>query len=198
MCQFKISRRTAKNIKQSCDKTVRRAGETVVSLSTKTIRAVEFPEIDSAGLQFFTLAREMKFPVTHSVFSHRALHINERLLKYPDLYDETRNRLRDFSASKGWVLKFFSRHALKSVSVHGEGGSASASAVVSEMADLRTKLRGFDVECTLNDGETGLFFQTSAKANLCLRKRNGEISKRDKGDEVRRQYYYVCLHQCSW
>ena len=51
------------------------------------------------------------------------------------------------------------RHALRSVTLHGEAGQVQASAVAKDIGILRSHLSDYDAEHIYNIDETGLFFK---------------------------------------
>lgn len=67
--------------------------------------------------------------------------------------------MESFAASQGWITNFVRRHGIRSVSLHGEGGSVNAMGVSEGMRKLREKLIDYDVDCIFNMDETGLFFK---------------------------------------
>lgn len=85
--------------------------------------------------------------------------LRETMLNDTTTCEEDRSRLTTFAASVGWVDKFVRRHALRSVSMHGEAASANAAKVAQNMVTLRQALKEFDLDCIFNMDETGLFYK---------------------------------------
>lgn len=84
------------NIKQRCQERISRANDNAISPNAKAICAVAFPEIDDAFLQFPSLARMAKFPVTQAVSANGALLTRERLLNYPDISEQRQEKLEGY------------------------------------------------------------------------------------------------------
>lgn len=105
------------------------------------------------------MARIIELLVTQAVLMHCTLLSFGILLKCLHIYDETRNKLKGYYASRGWLVKFIKRHAVRSVSLHGKGDSVSVPAVAAGMVEIQKSLQDLDAECIFNVDETGLFFK---------------------------------------
>lgn len=109
-------------------------------------------------MNFVQFCRQARKPVTLATLSFRALRIRDILLQRAT-DERARADLLKFCASKNWCLAFTRRHALRSQSLHGEAGSASAASVANDISELRTKLSEYPMVRIYNMDETGLFFK---------------------------------------
>lgn len=109
-------------------------------------------------MDFVTYSRQGRKPVTLDTIQKKAIQIRDELLLLPNLPEDKRTVFSSFSASKWWAISFIKRHALWSVSLHGEGGSAKALNIAKEIAELRKKVRDYLLSQNYNMDETGLFY----------------------------------------
>ena len=156
--KFKVSNRTVRSIKQFLPHIREIINKPGASTETRTMQQPLFPQVEAHRIDFLTFARACKMPVTQAVLQTRAVMITEGLLKQP-LQEKVHTALQRFTASRGWVEKFVKRHALRSVSLHGEGGQVQAAAVAADIFQIREDLREYDAEHIYNVDETGLFYK---------------------------------------
>ena len=137
--KFGISERTVRNIKHQGPKLAELMKEkSGIMPNSKALRPLTYPEIDENVLQFIHQARKMKMSVTLDVIIQRALLAKESILSNETDLSERIIRLEKFSASKCWVVRFTKRHSLRSVTLHGQGGSVDIATVANDIAALRS------------------------------------------------------------
>lgn len=66
--------------------------------------------------------------------------------------------VHNFTASNGWLHRFLKRNDFEHINLHGEAGDVEKK-VAEEIAKTREQLEGFDVVCSFNMDEMGLFFR---------------------------------------
>ena len=159
----------------------------------KALKAPKFPDIDEALYEFVQIARGAKLPLSGSVLRCRALQIRDILLKKDHTHAQI-NRLKSFSASPAWVTSITRKHSLRSVRLHGKGGSASVRDVSTGICRLREHLADFDEEFIFNMDETGLFFKLFQKKTYVL-----SYEDRDKlrGTKHMKAKARVSLYVCT-
>lgn len=118
---------------------IKRANDAERALNQKTVRTVRNPEIEKRVVQFITIARQAHRPVATNLIIGKALNVKQQILK-DRCTAGTQAALKKFSASKGWVNKFVSRHGFRSAALHGEASSVSINAVAAGISNLRTIL----------------------------------------------------------
>ena len=123
--QFGVAGRTVRNIRATAPKLLCVANKKPKSMQLKTRQAVWVPHLEAKLLEFLNYARSAKMPVTQNVLQARARMIRDHMLK-DSATEKERNLFQKFTASRGWVDNFFKRNALRSVSLHGEGGQVKA------------------------------------------------------------------------
>lgn len=140
--KFRISRTAAKTyLKQLVDE-----GRESFNVDDprKTAQRVENVLIEEMLLRFCRLAREKNVPVTHEI-------VREKALQYAKLAGPA--AASNFTASNGFLNKFFSRHNLVSVVQHGEAGSVNMDTIPQIRADMKTKLAPYAPEDIYNMDE---------------------------------------------
>lgn len=196
MKKFSISRRTATNLKKNASRIIELAEITSLSLQRKSLRPPAFPKIEDELLIFVNFARCCKLPITQAVLQHKALMIRDNLEKnIASNQILEHHKLSKFTASIGWVQNFIRRHALRSVGLHGEGGSASAAQVADKMSELKAKLRSYDVDCIYNVDETGLFYKLLPRRTYITEEENRKTIRGTKAMKSKdRITAYVCTN----
>ena len=149
--------RTVRSIKRQKSQILELSRTSSTSLNTKTLRASRFPIIEEKLLDFMTIARSARMPVTSSVLQMKAVMLRDLCLQNKNSEGETKKAIENFSASDGWVAAFVRRNAQSSVSLHGEGGSVNVVEVANKIAEIRRKLAPYSLEHIYNVDETGLF-----------------------------------------
>lgn len=157
--QFKISRRTMTSICQHYGETIRHTDKMSALLNAKTWRSMKLSKMNESELRFFALSRSFRFPITQNVIVWRIVLVRDRLSEAQEPTEVQRNRLKSFSSSKGWVIRFIQKHSLRSVALHGKAGSVSTTAVTFEMTLLRQDGCKYYTESVFNVDETDLFFK---------------------------------------
>ena len=143
MKNYRVSRRTVTNISSNIDAILEKAQTVNVPMHAKTMRSAQFPQLEEQIMQFISLARSAKMPVTHAIISVKALCLKEALLKQDISVDEA-IMLQNFTGSRGWTDKFVKRHSLRSIALHGEAGSFDVSGIAADIVALREKLRDYE------------------------------------------------------
>lgn len=157
--KYGIGERTLTRIKSEATDVKRKVEANVINTNLKAIRVLKFPDLDAKLLEFVSLCRQVKKPVTLAALSVRALLLKNRILLSNDISDKHREDVESFQASKTWALAFTKRHALRSVSLHGEAGSVDVAKVARSIAEIRKRLEEYDIDCIFNVDETGLFYK---------------------------------------
>ena len=145
---FGCSRRTVFDIPKDAASILEQAAHRGSGM-TKTVKPSQFPDIDQHLFQWVQMARSARLPVTSASLSAKALHIRELLLSQNNS-PQQEEALIKFSASPTWVGRFTTRHALRSVRLHGRAGSVNISDVSQGFAQLRENLSTYDVENIYN------------------------------------------------
>lgn len=118
-----------------------------------------FPHIEKRLYEcvtIFTICRVQGLPVTCSVIQQLALLFRETPPRTESLTDGEREKLRKFTASKGWIMNFVKGFNLWTVHLRGEANGVDSLAVAHNMIVLRRKLEDYDLSCIFNVDETGL------------------------------------------
>lgn len=110
----------------------------------------------------------MRKPVTLATIRAKAMRVLDDILAREDLSETQRNDTQAFHASKNCAMAFTSRHALRSVSLHGEAGSASALNLSEDISKLRENLRDYALSNIYNMDETGLFYRLFPRTTYVL------------------------------
>ena len=143
--QYGIAGRTVRNIRATAPQLLRVANKKPKSMQLKTRQAVWVPNLEAKLLEFLNYARSAEMPVSQNVPQTRARMIPDHMLK-ASATEKERSIIQKFTASCGWVEKFVKRNALRSVSLHGEGGQVHAQNVAKDiniLSYLRSAKRAF-------------------------------------------------------
>ncbi len=89
----------------------------------------------------------------------RALLVKADILRRDDLGNTQRTQIETFTASVGRCVKFVRRHGIRTIVLYGQAASATIEEAAEDMAQLRDRLREFDVDCIYNVDETGIFYK---------------------------------------
>ena len=165
--KYGVKKRTLTRIKKEAPTIRKKSTKNALSAQLKSVCDLRFPEIDGTVLAFVTFCRKVKKPVTLAALSARALLARDKLVSKCTC-EEEKARLKSFTASKKWCISFTKRHALRSVAMHGEAGSASPIEVAKEIAELREKLLHYPVQNIYNVDETGLFYKLIPRRTYVL------------------------------
>jgi len=117
----------------------------------------KFPLVDRALFDWFIRVRGSGLPVSRLALQVRAGELSGTL--HPGV---------SFQASNGYVERWRKRNAIRSVRLHGAGGTASAASVEIEMAQLREKLTGVHPSLIINMDEAALFYQLAPTKSYVL------------------------------
>lgn len=191
---YGIGRRTVTKLRKNGDDIIRRAELGTNSLSSKSSKSALYPSIETKLYEFVTFCRASKLPVTCATLQQKAVMIRDALLQNCSDQIEA-EKLSSFTASKGWAVAFVNRHALRSVSLSGEGGSASALEVATDMTKLREALTKYDAKCIFNVDETGLFFKLLPRRTYICAYENRKSVRGTKAMRAKdRVTAYVCTN----
>ena len=105
-----------------------------------------------------------------------------------------RKRLSAFGASGSWPPNFVSRHALRSIHLHGEESSVGVSEVAADIDTPRYRLLQFRPEFIFNMDETGLFFKLFPKIAYVL---PGEDHKSLRGTKAMKSKDRITAYVCT-
>lgn len=119
---------------------------------------LQFEDIKRHLTQFVQFCWQAQKPVTIATLSFYAHKIREQLLQ-KETKDSVHFELKNFSASKNWVLVFNRLPALRSHSPHGKAGSASAASVAKEITEDRAIFSEYPLDHVYNKDETVLFLK---------------------------------------
>lgn len=180
MAKFTVSSRFLTKLGSQRELLRRVAEEDGTTLTTKTMHKPGYPEVEEKVNRFCEIARFTKLPVTQDLIRERALLVRESLLK-EDISAHDRARIEKFSASVGWCQNFVKRHCMTSVSLVGQGGSATYEDAVGKMSELRKRLSSYDVENVYNVDETGLFYKLIPRRTYILACENKNTLRGTKG-----------------
>eukprot|EP00171_Calliarthron_tuberculosum_P005173 IDg5173t1 len=133
MNEFQISSRTVTKLRKEGPMLKEIAEKAGRNLQSKTVRDPAFPEIDDNVCQFIDMARQANVPVTKDIIREKALLFRDEMLKKADLSPPARARWESFNASSGWCSKFTKRHAIVSITLHGQGASATVEEAAEDM-----------------------------------------------------------------
>lgn len=84
-------------------------------------------------------------------------------------------------ASRWWAISFTKRHALRSVSLHGDGGFAKALDIVKEITELREKVKDYSFLQICNMEETDLFYKLISRRTYVLKSKEKRSVRGVKG-----------------
>jgi len=113
--------------------------------------------VDRALFDWFICVRGSGLPVSRLALQVRAGKLSGTL--YPGV---------SFQASNGYVERWRKRNSIRSVRLHGAGGTARAASVEIEMAQLREKLTGVHPSLIINMDEAALFYQLAHTKSYVL------------------------------
>lgn len=111
------------------------------------------------------IARSSKLPVNSPTLRENALMIFDSLL-ITEQESLSKEALERFSAMPSWISGFVSRHALRSVQIHGMAGAVQIANVASGIAELRDARYGYNPELIFNMNETGLVYKYSQNGHI--------------------------------
>ena len=196
MKRFGIGRSTITKIKSNLSVLIQKAHAHGASLHAKSLRTPPLLELEEEVLTFINIARSARMPVTKAVIRQRAFS-RDRLLEQKR-ETEISQYLKSFTASTGWAQNFVRRHALRSIALHGAGGSVNASEVASAIANLRAQLREYDTDCIYNVDETGLFFKLLPRRTYICSYENKKSIRGTKSMKSKdRVTAFVCTNACG-
>lgn len=115
-----------------------------------------YPQIDALVMKYIEIARAPSMPITQGAIQAHVFNVRDKLLATAKSIHR-HEYLKKFTASKGWVNSFVQRHAIRSVSLHGEGSSVDTAAVADNIAKIREALRYYSNDQICNMDESGLF-----------------------------------------
>ena len=167
---YGCARRTVQKASAESGRVLLALEEQSFNTGYKAIKAPRFPEIDRLLYEFVQGARAAKLPISMSTLQHRALHIRDELMT-KNRNEDTVAFLQTFSASSNWVTAFVQRHALRSVRLHGEGGSVSVQNVSMGISTLREDLLQYNETFVFNMDEKGLFTSSSRRRPTSCRRK---------------------------
>ena len=195
MKEYGCCARTVRSIKRRRLQIMEHSRASFTSLNTKTMRSSRFPFIEKNLMDFMTIARAARMPVTDSVLRMKALMLRDVCLQNRNLNEQTKIMLQHFTASEGWVAGFVKRNALRSVSLHGEGGSVNVVEVCSQIFELHKELASYSLENMYNVDETSLFFKLFPEKTYISQHENRKTVRGTKNMKAKdRITAYVCTN----
>jgi len=126
----------------------------------RTARPPRFPLVDARLFEWFTQAQgagRTQLPISLLTLKTRARQYASQL--YPG---------RPFTASNGFVQGFLRRHQVKSIRLHGTGGSTPPVDAEQKMVELRAKMAGMDPDMVFNMDDAALFYQLAPTRSYVL------------------------------
>eukprot|EP00171_Calliarthron_tuberculosum_P021868 IDg21868t1 len=172
---FKIPLGTVKTIWHNRVKTHGRSDNRMRNRNGK------YHELEQEVLQFVSLARSLRLPVTCAVISLKAQSLRAK-------YNISETK---FSASNGWVFRFCQRSGIgDAVRLWGEAGSVDASLVHDEMIQICQKLQKYSPDRIYNQDETGFWYQLLPNVSYLT---PGESQKDARGTKAMRSKARVTL-----
>ena len=119
-----------------------------VRFSVQRCIALKYPEIEERVIEFISLARSQRLPVSMRLIRERALMTAESL------------KINSFKASPGWLEKFLRRTSVQpSFKLHGKGNSQLSKNHLTRIEEIRQIASEYDVSNIYNMDESGLFYR---------------------------------------
>lgn len=171
--KYNVGRRTLTRIKQDTESLLSKAHDNDRSLQQKTFRTVRVPPIEERLVDFVSIARQAKLPVTLNVLIAKALSLKESTLA-KTVSEADRSTIRKFSASRGWAVGFVKRHGLRYVALHGESGSIDSARLTESIQIIRERLRLYAASEMYNVDETGLFCKLLPRTSYLKQSENAK------------------------
>jgi hypothetical protein len=172
----------------------------VAKLGTRAAGAAKnrppaFPQIEEAVVSLLSMARTTGLPVTRETVQRFGVKAAQRLLDDGKLPNEARLKLGTFNASERWAKNVVQRHGMKSVTLHGEGGSVDVAAIAAGIERLRSTLRDYDPENIYNVDETGLFYKLLPKRTYLSPHEDRKTARGTKGMKAKdRITAFICTN----
>lgn len=100
-----------------------------------------------------------RMPITTNTLRHWAPMLEDKLVEGDEIEDEEVQKMKKFTASKRWEIKFAKRHALRSATLSGKVASTDIAGVAHDMNTLFKNFSNYNLDCIFNMEETGLFYK---------------------------------------
>ena len=144
-------------------------------------QCLKLPVLEKVLLKYVSALREGGMSVSKSSIQAKALIISHQLQEkgHPDLQTYEREYLPNFTAASSFVQNFVRRNGLKSVYLHGKGGTKlDTEKVAKELDDLKTKMQQYTPETIFNTDETGLFYRLLPRRTYIIRSKENKRNVR--------------------
>lgn len=152
--QFSVGLRTISRIREERDAIL--TATSSVDSDKKSRRTKRSSVLENRILVFIRLPREKKMPVTEFVIRTTGLQERLKLLENAgsSLSASEISFLEGFKGSRNWIHRFVKYNGLKSVRLHGQGGSVDVKACKFHMEEIRPELRMYPAANIFNCDET--------------------------------------------
>lgn len=130
------------------------AYESNIKSTRKRLKQSQHPEVDKKLYDWFLTMRANKVELSGDLILQKAKEIATSL------------EIADFAGSHGFLDGFKSRHNIKFLKLHGQGGSVDENVVSDWTEKLPEILNEFSPEDVFNWDETGLFFTQTRNSSL--------------------------------
>lgn len=121
MKTYHIFSRTVTNIRANIACLLETAIASNITLNSGAVSACALPTVGKWLLEFITIARTQRMPVTQSEIQAKVSLLQEELVNAEKaMWAAETQALESFTAFFAWINKFVRRHSLRSVSLHEE------------------------------------------------------------------------------
>ena len=110
------------------------------------------------ALELLEELRAAKLPVNRATLQTLGRKAREQLRRSAKS-DEERELYDGFNASEHWAKNFITRNNLSSMFLYGKAGSVDDQVIAAGMAAVRKECEEYEIGCTFNVDETGLFYR---------------------------------------
>lgn len=141
-------------------------------------------------------ARHVKLPVTGDTIKAFGLKAKGVIQASADTTPALRTHTEGFTAGDKWHRNFVTRHGMKSVTRHGEGGSVNEQAAAEGMQKVRAACRDYELENIFNVDETGLQYKILPKRTYLASLENRKTARGTKDMKAKeRVSAYMYVHE---